>query len=268
MTDSTKSVHDSKTEDTIREALASVERLERERAARAPDDIDLDAVEVLKASDLPPSGDPAGSAGAQDDEEGIVLEEDAAPAAPAAGDAMLAAMIQAKNEAVAALEQTQKEAKQLHERLVRSTADFENFKKRQMRERSDAVKFANEGILKELLPVIDNLERAVNAARQSADEASPVGPLLSGVEMVQRQFADALGKFGVVGFSALGERFDPARHEAVAQREDASVPSSTVIEEYQLGYLLHDRLVRPSMVVVSTGGPAPAPLGQGAPDEN
>lgn len=263
MTDSTKSAHDSRTEDTIREALASVERLERERAARAPDDIDLDAVEVLKASDLPPSGDTGDDNGG----EGISLEVDDgahAHAAATPGDAVLAAMIHAKNEAVAALEQTQKEAKSLHERLVRSTADFENFKKRQMRERSDAVKFANEGILKELLPVIDNLERAVNAARQTADEASPVGPLLSGVEMVQRQFADALTKFGIVGFSALGERFDPARHEAVAQRADASVPSSTVVEEYQRGYLLHDRLVRPAMVVVSTGGPAaPAPVASG-----
>lgn len=252
MTDAEKPSHDSATEKTIQDALASVERLEREAEARSEDELDLDQVEVLPASELPPSGDP-GDVGTAEEE--IELAEDVTPAGNA-NNPMLMAMIQAKNEAVEALEQTQKEAKQLQERVVRTTADFENFKKRQTRERSEAVKFANEGLLKDMLPVLDNLERAVGAAK-GADEPSEggVSALLEGVEMVLRQFHDTLGRFGIQGFSALGKPFDPSRQEAVAQKEDASVPNQTVVEEYQKGFMLHDRLVRPAMVVVSTGGP-------------
>lgn len=244
MTDPEKPTHEDATEAAIREALESVERIEREQTA-AEDDAD------------PPG------------EEEIPLEEgEPEPAKKAGNDAMLAAMIQAKNEAVSALEQTQKEAKSLHERLLRVSADFENYKKRQTRERAEAVKFANEGLLKELLPVLDNMERALQATRAAAEQdGGNVGAVIDGVEMVFRQLTDALSRFGVQGFSALGQRFDPSRHEAVAQREDASVPNQTVIEEYQRGYLLHDRLVRPAMVVVSSGGPAAAPAAGSASNE-
>lgn len=240
------------TEAAIRDALESVERIERER--QAADDFDPDQVEVLPPSEAPPSGDPSAEGkGPDGGEEEVSIEE---PRAPQKRDPILEAMIQAKNEAVNALEQTQKEAKSLQERMLRTSADFENYKKRQTRERADAVKYANEGLLKELLPVLDNLERALSAARASAEpEGAGASALLEGVEMVYRQFHDALGRFGVKGFSALGQRFDPGQHEAVAQREDLSVPNQTVVEEYQRGYLLHDRLVRPAMVVVSSGGP-------------
>lgn len=252
MTDPEKPTHEDATEAAIREALESVERIERERKAAGSDDLDPDEVEILRASDSPPSGDPSAEGDPPGEDEVHLEEEEPAPK-QGGGNAMLAAMIQAKNEAVAALEQTQKEAKSLHERLLRVSADFDNYKKRQSRERAEAVKFANEGLLKELLPVLDNMERAIQAARANTEAGA--GAVVEGVEMVHRQFMDALGRFGVVGFSALGQRFDPARHEAVAQREDTSVPSQTVIEEYQRGYLLHDRLVRPAMVVVSSGGP-------------
>lgn len=280
MTDQTKT-DSTGNEDPVKEALKSVARLEQE------DELDPDAIEVLRPSDAPPSGDPVDKAPpppdasleeafegrnenslegeatvGSDDEEEIYLDEADAPADGGEKkkdprDAMLEAMIQAKNEALAALEQTQKEAKSLQERLLRVSADFENFKKRQAREKDDAVRFANERLLKEVLPVLDNADRALDAVTRSADESGDDGvkALADGVAMVFKQLTDTFGRFGVEGFTALGKPFDPALHEAVAQRDDDTVPSGTVIEEYQKGYLLHGRLVRPSMVVVSSGGP-------------
>lgn len=290
MSEDGKNGQASDADDAIREALESVERLERERGSDS-DDLDPDAIEVLAPGSGPPSGDPSGEGTPPDaalerefknlpsEDDGDALADDAYEGEESEGfeeeilvedeapkkkgkdpkDAMLEAMIAAKNEAVAALAQTQVEAKSFQERYVRSRADFENYKKRQERERDEAVKFANERLLKELMPVIDNMERAMDAARKTAaeTEADSVKNVIDGIEMVYRQFMDTFSKFGVEAFSAAGQPFDPARHEAVAQREDTSVPSGTVIEEYQRGFLLSGRLVRPSMVVVSTGGPAP-----------
>ena len=252
----------------IAEALKSVERLEKASAAGGGefDDLDPDSVEVLTPGDAPPSADPDAVSDAPplrtgDDEELLEIEDDAdAPAKASPQDAMLQAMIAAKNEAVEALTQTQKEASSLRERLLRTAADFENYKKRQAREKEDAIRFANENLLKELMPVLDNMERAAAISNQSLEgplDENAVKTLVEGVEMVLRQFADILKKFGIESFSALGERFDPALHEAVAQREDPSVPAQTVIEEYQRGYMLHGRLARPAMVIVATGGPKP-----------
>jgi molecular chaperone GrpE len=242
-------------EDAIKAALESVERIERERKAQPADTLDPDAVEVLHPDDVPPSGD----ARAAVEEDVPLVEEDAGkPKTPQ--EAMLLAMIAAKNEAVKVLDQTQKEAASMRERLLRTTADFENFKKRVSREKQDAIRFANEGLLKDLLPVLDNLDRSVVAMRDAAaagTDGSTTAVLIDGVAMVARQFTDTLGKLGVKGFAALGERFNPALHEAVSTRDDKTVPRDTVVEEYQKGYLLHDRLVRPAMVVVSTGGPPP-----------
>jgi molecular chaperone GrpE len=274
MTEKVDPKSDDPAERAIAEALESVERLERESKGESEDDIDLDSIEVLKAGDAPPSASEdasdapvldtraAASMDDDDEEEEILIDtgddadEDEPPKKKPGGDPMLAAMITAKNELQNVLEQTQKEAKSMRERLMRVSADFENFKKRQTREREQAIKFANEGVLKELLPVLDNMDRAVVAARGNADDLADAGKnVLQGIEMVLKQFVDTLGKFGVVGFSALGEPFDPMKHEAMSQREDDTVPSGTVVEEYQRGYMLHDRLARPAMVIVSTGGP-------------
>lgn len=281
MTDQNKTDR-GESEDPVKAALENVARLEQE------DDLDPDAIEVLPPSDVPPSGDPEdkphpppdpsleqafadrdetsleGEATADAEEELYLEEGDDEHGAkrkdPQA--AVLEAMIQAKNEALEALEQTQKEAKALQERLLRVSADFENFKKRQAREKEDAVRFANERLLKEMLPVLDNADRALEAIHKSVEGSAPdsaegtaVRALADGISMVFKQLTDTFGRFGVEGFSALGKPFDPAVHEAVAQREDASVPSGTVIEEYQKGYLLHGRLVRAAMVVVASGGP-------------
>ncbi len=209
----------------IREALESVERLEREHAGNA------------------------GNAGARAEEDVPILDDSSetakpAPAKKSPSDVLLEATLKAKQEMQEVLAQTQKEAKDLYDRLARVSADFDNFKKRVNREKADAIKFANEGVFKEMLPVLDNMQRAIAAG---ADE---------GVRLVAKQFEDVLAKLGAVGFASLGEPFDPSRHEAVGSRPDDTVPAQIVAEEYQRGYMLHDRLLRPALVIVSSGPPA------------
>jgi molecular chaperone GrpE len=217
----------------IREALASVERIEQE--AKGGDGVEADVV----------IDDGAGQAAGE------------APDVPkkTAAEATMEALIKGKHELEEVLAQTQKEAKDMFERLARVSADFENYKKRQQRERDEAVKFGNEKLLKEMLPVLDNLHRALSSA--TADD-----PVLSGVRLVAKQFDDALGRFGVVGFDSMGLPFDPARHEAVGSRA-SDVIAQHVCEEYQRGYLLQDRLLRPALVIVSSG-PASDVSGSGA----
>lgn len=144
-------------------------------------------------------------------------------------------------------EELRKESKELKNRLLRAAADFENFRKRSAREKEEQRKFGSEKILSEFLPIVDNLERAVAHAESAGDGSS----LVEGVRMVLKQFQTALHRHGVEGFEALHQRFDPERHEAVQQVETDAHPGGTVIEVYQRGYFLHERLMRPALVVVS-----------------
>ena len=141
------------------------------------------------------------------------------------------------------------ELKQAEDRLVRLQADFENFRRRANKERIEATQYGHQNLVKDLLGTVDNLERALDHARQS--EGGDLESFLQGVELVQRELLAALTKHGVVCIEAKGEPFDPAVHEAMAQTPDASVAPNTVIDEMQKGYKLRDRLLRPSRVVVS-----------------
>ena len=132
-----------------------------------------------------------------------------------------------------------------HDRLLRNAAELENFKKRSQKEKEDARKFGNESLLKEFLPVADNLERALD----HADSADPK-TVIDGVKLVQKLFETTLQRFGVQGFSAVGKLFDPNLHEALMQA-DSDQPPGTVVQEMAKGYKLHDRLVRPAAVVVA-----------------
>lgn len=145
------------------------------------------------------------------------------------------------------LEEKTKEAEGNYARLLRLAADMENLKKRQERERAELLQFANENLVKELLPVVDNLERALEHGRQL--EAPPA--LLEGIEMVHQAFLKALDRFGVTAHDSLGQPFDPAFHNAMMQEEAPEVPDGSVIKELQKGYLMHQRLLRPAMVVVA-----------------
>jgi molecular chaperone GrpE len=137
------------------------------------------------------------------------------------------------------------EVAELKDRMLRDRAELENFKRRQARDKADALRFANEGLLRDLLPLIDNLHRAVEHARGSTETAA----IADGVEMTLRGLTDALERHGVKIVEALGRPFDPTHHEAVAQVESEH-PPNTVVGEHQRGYLLHDRLLRPALVTV------------------
>jgi molecular chaperone GrpE len=139
-----------------------------------------------------------------------------------------------------------------HDRLLRATADLENYKKRAAKEREEVQRFGIEKVVKDLLPAVDGLDRALAAA--------PEGALADGVRLVRSTVEAALAKHGVQGFSALGKPFDPALHEALMQVPSADAPPGTVVLEHARGFTLHGRLVRPAMVGVST---APPPPGEG-----
>lgn len=141
----------------------------------------------------------------------------------------------------------EEEAKNNYDRYIRQVAEMDNFKKRTAREREESVRYANETLVKDLLPVIDNLERAIGHASSGGN-----GKLLvEGVDMVLKGFLDTLAKHGVQPVAAVGLAFDPAQHEALAQVESAEHPPNTVVEAHQRGYLMRDRLLRPALVTVS-----------------
>ena len=171
------------------------------------------------------------------------------PAAPAVDTAAAAAQA----EKIAALEA---ERDDLRNRMMRSAADLENYRKRTLREKDEMRKYGIDRVVLELLPVLDNLDRALEHADKSEDSTT----IVDGVRMVQRQFVTALEKHGVKGFDSRGEAFDPQLHEAIQQVETTDHPNGTVMDEYQRGYYLHDRLIRPAMVVVArNSAPAPPP---------
>ncbi len=134
------------------------------------------------------------------------------------------------------------------DRVLRLSAEFENYKKRSSKELSEFKKFANETLLKQLLTVIDNMERAISSA---AEDKADVKVLLEGIEMTHREMLRILGMFNVKPVEAEGQCFDPAFHQAVTHQETDDHPANTVIAELQKGYMFHDRLIRPSMVMVS-----------------
>lgn len=140
------------------------------------------------------------------------------------------------------------EAQKNWDLYLRERADLENFRRRAQREKEELSRFANENIIREIIPVVDNLERAVAHARQENGDAEG---LLQGVEMTLSMFARALDKFGVTPINAVGEPFDPSRHEAIGQVESSEHPPNTVVHEMQKGYLLSSRLLRPAMVMLA-----------------
>jgi molecular chaperone GrpE len=145
------------------------------------------------------------------------------------------------------LEEKEKEIKEHHDRLLRLAADFENYKKRAAREKEDWTKFANEDLIRAILPFVDNLERAVDHAQKVAD----TGVLIEGVRLTIQQILQALNKFGLSSFQSVGKPFDPTLHEAMLVVETDKHEPNQVVEEFQKGYLLNDRLLRPATVSVS-----------------
>lgn len=145
------------------------------------------------------------------------------------------------------LEEKEKEAKENYDRLLRVAADFDNYKKRASREKEDWTKFANEDLIKSILPFVDNLERAVNHAEKVVD----TGVLIEGIKLTIQQLLQTLNRFGLKPFDSIGKPFDPEFHEAMVVVETDQHEPNKVLEEFQRGYLLNDRLLRPATVSVS-----------------
>lgn len=149
----------------------------------------------------------------------------------------------------AAFGQLQSDLERFRDLALRSQADFENYRKRSVREREEAVRFANFGLIERLVPVLDNFDLGLSAAR-STEGASVI---VEGMDMVRRQLLEVLAQQGVETLEAEGQPFDPNLHEAVSQEASATVPEGSVVRQLRKGYRIKDRLVRASLVVVSSG---------------
>ncbi|MDM8517738.1 nucleotide exchange factor GrpE [Desulfobacterales bacterium HSG16] len=146
------------------------------------------------------------------------------------------------------LEKSEKEVVKAQDHLMRVSAEFENYKKRSLRDFEGFKKFANESLIKDLLPVVDNLQRALES---SESNESPDNGIIEGVSLTLKEILKLLEKYSVRQIEAVGTAFDPNLHEAAMQEEVEDKPHNTVLKEFQKGYTMHDRLLRPAMVVVS-----------------
>lgn len=152
------------------------------------------------------------------------------------------------NKMKARIQELEKEVDTNYDKFLRVTADFDNYKKRAAREMSDLRKFANENILREMLSVVDNLERAIESgSKQDSDKQT----LLEGVEITLKDLFRLFEKYGVKDFKSEGEPFDPVFHQAMMQEQTNDYPDNVVLNELQKGYTIHERLLRPAMVVVA-----------------
>ncbi|NVM23203.1 MAG: nucleotide exchange factor GrpE [Desulfobacterales bacterium] len=149
------------------------------------------------------------------------------------------------------LKAAEAKAEEDYNRLLRVTADFENYKKRMEREMNDFRKFANEALIKEILPIVDNLERAVTTPCDENSEEQAFHGMHQGVEMTLKGLMDSLRKFGVTQMETLEKPFDPNFHQAISQVESGQHPENTILKEFQKGYMLGGRLLRPAMVTIS-----------------
>ncbi len=223
--------------DAVEEALRSVERIQ---APAAPPEA-AEGTEVAV--------EPAQDAGGEPGQPGETERERS-----------LAAQLELSQEKA---RETMERLKDTHDRYLRAVAELENYRKRAQKERDEVLRFGNEKLLKDIFPVVDGLDRALAAA--AADD-----PLRKGVQLVRSNLEQALARHGVTSYSALGQPFDPARHEALLQVPTADQPPGTVVVEHARGFLLNDRLARPAMVGVATAperepgsGLGPAKGGEG-----
>ncbi len=156
--------------------------------------------------------------------------------------------------------ETMERLKDTHDRDLRSVAELENYRKRAQKERDEVLRYGNEKLLKDIFPVVDGLDRALAAA-------APDDPLVKGVTLIRSNLEQALARHGVTSFSALGQPFDPSRHEALLQVPTADQPPGTVVVEHARGFLLNDRLARPAMVGVAKAPEAQPGTGTGTGDD-
>jgi|SRR5919201_2981474 molecular chaperone GrpE len=174
--------------------------------------------------------------------------DDTSPDSPRTGDAE------------ATIDDLRREVADKQDRLLRALAEADNIRRRAQRERDDYVRYANESLIRDLIPILDNFDRAIEAARaggKAGGDGKAAGGLLEGVELIQREFLKILERAGVTRYSAVGQVFDPKHHEAVARVVSTQQPPDTVVAETLPGYMLNGRVLRPALVAVA-----------GAPDED
>jgi len=141
------------------------------------------------------------------------------------------------------VDELRRQVEEKQDRLLRALAEAENFKRRTQRERDESIRYANESLLRDLIPVLDNFDRALGAARAAGGAEGVVG----GIELIQRELLKVLERAGVTRYSALGQTFDPTRHEAVARVVSVDAKPGTVVAETMPGYLLHNRVLRAAL---------------------
>ncbi len=216
-----------------------------EAAVPEAEPVEVDALEPeVETSDQEAADEQTPEQDAPDQD---ALEQMAADVA-AAVDAEQAAEQAAEAEPVDPIEALAAKVDQANDLALRHQAELENYRKRAAREMQEHRRYANLPLMRDLLPVLDNIDRAVEAAEKTHDTAS----LLDGVKIVARQFADVLKRYDCVLIDALEAEFDPHLHEAISQQPSDDYPPGTVVLVAQTGYQLHDRVVRPSQVIVST----------------
>jgi molecular chaperone GrpE len=156
-----------------------------------------------------------------------------------------------KQELIEKLDRLQEKVDKNYDQYLRSQAEMENIIKRNKKEKEDWIKYANETLIKELLPVMDNLEKAISFSR----EKNSLDALKEGVELTLKNLKDTLTKSGLEEVEAQGKAFDPAYHHAVSEQDAEDTAAGIILHELQKGYMLHQRLIRPAMVVLSKGAP-------------
>jgi molecular chaperone GrpE len=181
------------------------------------------------------------------------MEHSVSSADPGTGDPALEAAESLSPEQVENLKAKAAQADEHWDKLLRVSADFDNFRKRAARERQEAIKFANESLLEKLLPVLDNFEMAIAASGSSANasQSDAVESLKTGVSMIYSQLKNVMTEAGLEEIDATHKAFDPNWHEAVAQQDSVDVPEGCVLQQLRKGYKLRDRLIRPAVVVVA-----------------
>ncbi|MCL4108557.1 UNVERIFIED_CONTAM: hypothetical protein GTU68_022859 [Idotea baltica] len=190
-----------------------------------------------------------------ENENEAVNSESEQQVADAMAEAAAEANAESMNEGGVDVAALQEEVAELKDRLLRSHAELENYRRRVQKEATEAAKYSSLPFIRDLLPGVDNLSRAVDAAEQSGDTAN----LIQGVKMVAAQFADVLKNQKIESISPEGEQFDPNLHEALTQIPSADHEPMTVLQVIETGYQLHDRVIRPAKVMVSCAPPEPAP---------
>jgi molecular chaperone GrpE len=199
-------------------------------------------------SDHPPSTHPTTAMPADDDAPSSSSRISTPPSASGNGSASAGSDTSSGPESeVAAVASAKADVERFREQWMRTAADFDNYRKRSRKETDDARKAGREELLKELLPVFDNLERGLASAKGATD----VKGVIDGLSMILKQFEGTLGKVGISRVPTVGSSFDPSLHEAIQQIETSDHPPGTVVAEVQPGYLSGDRLVRAAMVVVA-----------------